>query len=220
MGKWSASFVLGVAGICFTALAADSPHAVAEPATSGAKLPENDPGPADPDRVNGDAARAARVAPVVPDPPARTPPVVPPSGLPTTADLDGLYVWLGPVGAASHIAGQWDSTFGGDIAVVAVHEHARLAAAGVTLGASKWTARGGGRVWVDGLAGTHLLDHMVGVSLGPIVELADLAHARIGGSIGVWGFAGITPYARLGAVTELGMFAEVGIHIALPAIRR
>jgi hypothetical protein len=75
-------------------------------------------------------------------------------------------------------------------------------------------------VWVDGLLGTHLVGHMLGISLGPIVELSELAHPRPGASIGVWGFAGITPFARLGAVADHGIFAEIGIHIALPVLRR
>ena len=124
-------------------------------------------------------------------------------------DLDGTYLWLGPTGAASRIDAQWDSTFGADLALV-----------GGNLGASRWTERGGGRVWVDGLLGTHLAGHMLGVSLGPIVELSELAHPRPGASIGVWGFAGITPFARLGAVADHGIFAEIGVHIALPVLRR
>jgi hypothetical protein len=36
----------------------------------------------------------------------------------------------------------------------------------------------------------------------------------------VWVFAGITPFARVGAVSDLGMFAELGVHIALPVLRR
>jgi hypothetical protein len=164
---------------------------------------------------------ASSIEPTVPDPPARaTPVVVPPASLPPTWDLDGTYLWLGPLGAASHIAGQWDSTFGAEAALVVVRERRALAAWGVDLGASRWTERGGGRVWGDGLVGTHLLGHMIGASLGPIVELSDLSHPRVGGSIGLWGFAGITPFARLGEVAGLGMFVEVGIHIALPALRR
>ena len=57
-------------------------------------------------------------------------------------------------------------------------------------------------------------------SLGPIVELSDVVHPKLGASIGVWGFFGITPFARIGAVTDLGMFAELGLHIALPVLRR
>jgi hypothetical protein len=147
-------------------------------------------------------------------------PSIPPASFVASWDLDGTYLWLGPLGAASRIASQWDSTFGADAALVVVRERAPLGLYGANLGASRWTERGGGRVWVDGLAGTHLLDHMVGISLGPIVELSELAHPRLGGSIGLWGFAGVTPFARLGAVADLGAFAEIGIHIALPVLRR
>jgi hypothetical protein len=159
---------------------------------------------------------------IVPDPPSATRPVVvPPSTLAPTWDLDGTYLWLGPVGAASHIDARWDSTFGGEAALVVVRERARLGVLGANLGASRWTARGGGRVWVDGLIGTRLLlGHMMGISLGPILELSELAHPRPGASIGVWGFAGITPFVRLGTVADLGMFAELGVHIALPVLRR
>jgi len=163
----------------------------------------------------------ARVAAADPSPPPPPPPVtVPPASFTPSWDLDGTYLWLGPLGAASHVDAQWDSTFGAELALVVVRERARLGLVGVDLGASRWTERGGGRVWVDGLVGTHLLDRMMGISLGPIVELSDLAHPRLGASVGVWGFAGITPFARLGAVADLGMFAEIGIHIALPILRR
>ncbi|HEY0192854.1 MAG TPA: hypothetical protein VGC42_17170 [Kofleriaceae bacterium] len=177
---------------------------------------------AQPADTQGSTARPADgLQPVVPDAPARRGPVVVPApDLPPTSNLDGIYLWLGPVGAASYVDHAWDSTFGADAAVVIVREHAPLAAYGVTLGASRWTARGGGRVWVDGLVGTHLLGELIGASLGPILELSDLAHPRYGGSIGIWGFAGITPFARLGAVSGLGMFAELGIHIDLPVLRR
>ena len=156
------------------------------------------------------SAAASSAAPVVAAP-ARFPP---------SSDLDGTYLWLGPLGAASRIDAQWDTTFGADLALVVVREHAPLALVGGNLGASRWTERGGGRVWVDGLLGTHLVGHMLGISLGPIVELSELAHPRPGASIGVWGFAGITPFARLGAVADHGIFAEIGIHIALPVLRR
>jgi hypothetical protein len=115
---------------------------------------------------------------------------------------------------------RWDSTFGADASIVVVRERARLALVGVNLGASRWTERGGGRVWADGLLGTYLGDHLIGISLGPIVELSDVTHPRPGGSIGVWGFAGITPFARVGSAANLGTFAELGVHIALPVLRR
>jgi len=156
-----------------------------------------------------------------PDAPATSQPViVPRATFRPSADLDGTYLWLGPIGAASFIADKWDSTFGGEAAVVVVREHAPLGLVGANLGASRWTVRGGGRVWVDALVGTHLLGRMMGASVGPILELSEIAHPRLGASVGVWGFAGITPFVRVGSVSQLGMFAELGIHIALPVLRR
>ena len=166
------------------------------------------------------AGGAAAPATAAADPARTTPITVPPANFPPTSDLDGTYLWLGPLGAASWIADRWDSTFGADAAITVVRERAPVALVGADLGASRWTARGGGRVWVDGLIGTHLNGHMIGASLGPIVELSALSHPRFGASIGVWGFAGITPFARLGTIADLGMFAEIGIHISLPVLRR
>jgi hypothetical protein len=154
------------------------------------------------------------------DPRSAAPVAVPPASFPPTLNLDGTYLWLGPLGAASRIDARWDSTFGADAAVVVVREQARLALVGGNLGASRWTERGGGCVWVDGLIGTYLLGPLTGISLGPMVELSDVTHPRPGASVGVWGFAGITPFARVGSIANLGMFAEVGVHIALPVLRR
>jgi hypothetical protein len=156
---------------------------------------------------------------IAPDAPARTQPA-PAAPLPPSWDLDGLYLWLGPTGAAGFEASQWDSTFGGDATVIRIREHEPLGAIGATLGASRWTERGGGRVWLDGLIGTPALGRMFGASLGPLVELSDIHHPRVGGSVGLWAFVGITPYARFGVVDGLGGFAELGIHIALPVIRK
>jgi hypothetical protein len=154
----------------------------------------------------------------IPDPPPRSAPAIPPVPGPSW-DLDGLYLWVGPVGAAGWVDARWDSTFGADATVIAIRERAALGALGATLGGSRWTVRDGGRVWFDGLVGTRLFGHMVGGSAGPLVELSDLAHPRLGGSIGAWVFCGVTPYAKLGAVDGLGAFVELGLHIALPALR-
>lgn len=155
-----------------------------------------------------------------PDPPARAvPPSVPAPHPAPSWDLDGLYVWLGPTGAASRIDADWDSTFGADATVVRVRERAALGVIGATLGASRWTARGGGRIWLDGLLGTRV-GRMVGVSAGPLLELSELSHPRLGGSLGLWAFVGVTPFVRVGTVSDLGNFVEIGVHIALPVIRR
>lgn len=142
------------------------------------------------------------------------------SKLASTASLDGVYVWLGPLGAASRAREAWDSTFGADLSVVRVRETAALGAIGASAGASRWSERGGGRLWLDGVVGTRLGGRMYGATAGPILELSDLAHPRVGGSIGVWAFFGVMPFARVGAVGDLGTFVEIGLHLALPVYRR
>ncbi len=166
------------------------------------------------------SAAADPATATIPDPPPveRTPRVGPGNFRPSW-DLDGTYVWLGPTGAASRIDGAWDSTIGGHLAILRVRERAPLGVVGGMVGATLWTERGGGRIWVDAVAGTRM-GRMVGVSVGPILELAELAHPRIGGSVGLWGFLGVTPFARVGFVDRLGGFAEIGVHIALPVLRR
>jgi hypothetical protein len=153
-----------------------------------------------------------------PDPPARGGPETTPITHPPSWDLDGLYLWIGPLGAASRVDSMWDSTIGADIAVVRVRENEALGAIGATLGGSRWTERGGGRLWVDGLVGTRL-GRMMGVSAGAILELDELSHPRFGASAGLWAFLGVTPFVRVGTVQDLGGFVEAGLHIALPVIR-
>jgi hypothetical protein len=139
--------------------------------------------------------------------------------LPPSNDLDGTYVFLGPSGAASRIDADWDSTVGGDLSLIRVRENEAIGAVGASFGAQRWTVRGGGRLWLDAIIGTKL-GRMIGVSAGPILELNELAHPRVGGSIGAWAFVGVAPYVRVGAVQDLGGFVELGVHIALPVIRR
>jgi hypothetical protein len=160
----------------------------------------------------------------VPDAPAPAPPGPAPVLRPSW-DLDGLYLWLGPVAAAGHQAvvdregTEWDSTFGGDLSVLRVREHELLGAIGASFGASKWTTHDGGRLWLDGLVGTEVLGHMIGLSAGPLVELDSLATPKLGGSLGLWGYAGIAPYARVGLIDRLGGFVEFGVQIPLPVFR-
>jgi hypothetical protein len=163
------------------------------------------------------------IPPTVPDvPPRKTSPhLAPTSGLRSTADLDGTYLWLGPVGAAGYVDREWDSAFGGDVTVIRIREHRRLGAIGGSAGGEKWTKRDGGRAWVEGVVGTRVGGRaMLGVSAGAIAELANTSHPRPGAMVGVWGYFGVTPYVRAGMVESLGGFVEIGVHIALPVVRR
>jgi hypothetical protein len=154
-------------------------------------------------------------------PPRRTPPAVPPAHIRAVADLDGLYLWLGPSAGAGYLAASWDSVVGADVAVLRVREHQRLGVIGASIGAARWTARGGGRAWLEAIAGTRVADRtMVGVSAGGIVELSDVEHPRPGAMVGAWVFCGVTPYVRVGVVDSYGAVVELGVHIALPVLRR
>ena len=144
--------------------------------------------------------------------PAQTPPEV--------SDLDGLYLWLGPSVAAGHLEGHWDTTAGAELSILRVREHEGLGAIGGSAGAAKWTERDGGRIWLEAVAGTRICGWMAGVTAGPLLELSDVRHPHLGGSVGVWAFAGITPFARVGYVEELGSYVELGVQFALPVIRR
>lgn len=159
---------------------------------------------------------------ITPDPPAPSKVRVSgPGHFGPSWDLDGLYVWLGPTGTASHVDGNWDTTWGGALSVLRVREDAGLAIDGGSLGAARWTERDAGRIWADFVVGTEVGDHhAIGATLGPILELDAHVPPRLGGSVGIWGFAGVTPFARVGWVDGLGTFAEVGLHIALPVYRR
>jgi len=148
-----------------------------------------------------------------------TPSPVPPPGRPV-ADLDGLYLWLGPSGGATRVDGAWDSAWGGGVQVVRVRERARLGLIGAWLGGARYASRDGGRVWLEGLAGTRrVIGQMVGVGLGPTLELGDLHHPRAGLSASIWWFAGVVPYARAGVLDASGPFAEIGVSLSLPAVR-
>ena len=60
---------------------------------------------------------------------------------------------------------------------------------------------------------------MLGVAAGPVVELGDLRHPRVGAQASIWCFAGVVPYARLGVLEASGSFVEVGISLSVPALR-
>jgi hypothetical protein len=174
--------------------------------------------------------KASAAEPGSSTPQPATAPIPPPSGpsrstaaFRTSADLDDTYLWIGPGGGAAWIDDEWYSTFGGAATVVRVREASWLGAAGISVGAARWTERDGGRVWVDGLVGTRRLvpwtRTMIGASLGPMLELGDLHHPKIGASGSIWVFAGVVPYLRLGVVDAAGGFLEAGIQVSLPAVR-
>lgn len=148
------------------------------------------------------------------------PPPQPEPALAYTGDLDGHYLYLGPVGAAVRIESTWDGAFGAQLAWLRIRERRALSAIGVAVSGSRYSARDGGRAWIEATVGSRRLGGvLIGASVGPAVELGSLEHPRAGVTGAAWVFAGVVPYVRGGTFQEAGAFVEVGVAIALPVWR-
>lgn len=148
------------------------------------------------------------------------PPPQPEPALAYTGDLDGHYLHLGALGGAVRIEASWDGAFGGQLAWLRIRERRALSAIGVAVSGSRYSERDGGRAWIEAIAGTRRLgDVLIGVSVGPAVELSAIEHPRAGVTGAAWVFAGVVPYVRGGTFQEAGAFVEVGLAITLPVWR-
>jgi hypothetical protein len=146
-------------------------------------------------------------------------PVSPPtSRLPYVGDLDGRYLWLGITGAATHDDGAWDTVFGAEASIVRVREDAGLALVGGGLAGAR-VAKGGWRLSLDAAVGTRVLGRFVGATLGPTLDLEELAHPVAGASATAWMFLGITPYVRIGVLADGTRYIDLGAQVGLPIAR-
>ena len=134
-------------------------------------------------------------------------------------DLDGYHLTLGPTGNAMHLESEWDSLFGLEVGLYRVREHQNLSAIGLVAGGGWYSARTGGRAWLQLEAATNKLGPAVGLGAGPTVELDEIEPPRVGAQAAIWLYAGVIPFVRAGAVQETGAFVEVGIRIPLPTLR-
>ena len=126
------------------------------------------------------------------------------------------FVAVAAVGSAVRVEADWDTGFGGEVGVGRSGE-AGLAAASV--GGIAYSEHERGRVWGELSLGTRWpTGWLVGVGGGPVVELDQIRAPRLGGQATVWVLAGVVPYLRVGGVEEGGVFADVGVRIAFPAI--
>lgn len=142
--------------------------------------------------------------------------------LASTANLDGVYIALGPVAEALYIEDEWDGGWGGEIAVVRVRERAWLSAVGGAIGGIDYADRSGGRFWADAVLGTRRAlpwSLALGIAAGPTVELDDTQHPRWGAQGSLWLYAGVQPYVRVAALQEVGVVVDFGVKIPLPALR-
>jgi hypothetical protein len=140
--------------------------------------------------------------------------------LPSSADLDGVYITAGPLGAAVETNGAWFSGAGLELSVVHVRERALPAAYGVALGGISYIGRDGGRLWLELEAAIgQPLPFGVGLGVGPALDIGAERPTRLGGQATLWIFAGIVPYVRVGTIAETGGFFEAGVMIKIPARR-
>jgi hypothetical protein len=136
-----------------------------------------------------------------------------------TSDLDGGYLWLGITGAATRADGSWDSTFGGDAAVLRVRERSALAITGVGLTGTRMATEERWRLSLDGVAGTRIAGVLAGVAIGPSLDLARVDHARAGATATAWVFAGITPFVRVGVLVDGTAYIDIGARLGFPVTR-
>ena len=134
---------------------------------------------------------------------------------------DQGFVAVAAVAGADRVAGTWDEGFGGE---VGVGHLTRAGEAGtswvVSVGALAFATRTGGRAWTEvAVARRPLGDVLIGVGLGPAIELDRQRKPRLGAEATLWAYTGIVPYLRVGTVEREGAFAEAGLRIALPAAR-
>jgi hypothetical protein len=161
------------------------------------------------------AAGLLAAGPVASAGPAEPAPAPPPG--PSTADLDGTYVHLGPALGAVRAGGGWDTVVGAGLSVLRVREHALVAIVGGRVTAARWS-EGGGRVTAEAVIGTRAA-LLVGLAAGPLVDLGDLHHPRLGGSASIWCYAGVVPYVKIGVIAGSDRFIEAGLELPLPVWR-
>jgi hypothetical protein len=113
----------------------------------------------------------------------------------------------------------WDGTFGGEAQITRVREHQTISAMGLAIGGLRYAERTGGRLWGDLVFAHDPGPITLGLSIGATVELDDLRVPRWGGQATLWVFAGALPYVRVAAVQDSGVVVDIGLKIALPALR-
>jgi hypothetical protein len=140
-----------------------------------------------------------------------------PEELPSAADLDGWYLTIGPIGAATHVGDGWWSAAGGELSVVHLGEAAFPAVAGACVGGVSYGGRPGGRLWLEAEAGmARPLPFGLGLAAGLAVEVDRTLPTRLGAQATLWAGAGFVPYVRVGFLDVTGKFAEAGIMLKVP----
>jgi hypothetical protein len=143
-----------------------------------------------------------------------------PARPPGQAESASHFLALTVLGSAVRAEGEWDSAFGGEVAVGALRAGDALAAWAAGIDFVAYSERSGGRVTLEGALGTRWpTGVLLGLAGGPMIELDDFRRPRAGGQLSVWIFAGVVPYVRAGTVEDSGFFVDLGLRIPLPVLR-
>ncbi len=136
------------------------------------------------------------------------------------AESPSHFLALTVLGSAVRAEGEWDSGFGGEIAIGALRDQSALAAWVAGIDFLAYSERSGGRVTLEAALGTRWpTGALIGLAGGPVIELDDFRRPRAGGQLSVWIFAGVVPYVRAGTVENGGFFVNLGLRIPLPVWR-
>jgi hypothetical protein len=134
--------------------------------------------------------------------------------------LDGVYITVGPVGAASRVGEAWVSAVGAEVSVVRVAETRIPAALGVAVGGISHSGLPTSRLWLEAeIAVLRPLPLPVGLGAGLATELHTVSPPRLGAQATLWFLAGLVPFVRAGAISGSGTFIELGVMLKIPARR-
>jgi hypothetical protein len=130
------------------------------------------------------------------------------------------FIAVAAVGSAVRVDEVWDGAWGGEVGIGQMRPGPALAAWAGSVGLVGFSGRSGGRLWAELTVGTRWpTGALVGLGAGPAIELDQVRQPRYGGQVTVWAFAGVVPYARVGGLEPGGLFVDLGVRIAFPAIR-
>ncbi len=137
-----------------------------------------------------------------------------------TDNLDGYYLALGPRGGALYTEGEWDGAFGAEVSLYHYQGDRPLSLLGLSGGMVQLSELTGGQLFGEvGAGGSVVSELRAGLAAGVTARTSPVRHPRLGVHATLFAFAGPIAYGRVGSLQDTGMFVDIGIRLALPALR-
>jgi hypothetical protein len=131
---------------------------------------------------------------------------------------DEIVVWIGPELSAVRLDEGWDTGVGGVLAV-GLRRPRRLAILAGEVHGISLADRGGGRLGGAASVGLRTgFGPIVGLSVGPVVEVDAVRPPRWGGEATGWIVAGLGAFVRVAALDQIGRSLEIGLAVPLPTL--